>query len=62
MTIETIDMTKLAAEPQSFATFAKGCILVVVKSTAASIAVLISSKARIIPRAIKIMAHSDNLI
>ena len=29
-------MTKLAAEPQSFATFAKGCILVVVKSTAAS--------------------------
>ena len=45
MTMDTIDITKLAAEPQSLATFAKGCISVVVKSTAASIAVLISSKA-----------------
>ena len=57
ITIETIDITKLAAEPQSLAIFAKGWIFVVVKSTAASIAVFISSKAKIAPKAINIIAH-----
>ena len=52
ITIDTSVKTNVAADPQSLAIFAKGWISKVHKSTAASIAVLISSLAKITPNAI----------
>ena len=54
-------LTKAAALPQSLATLAKGWISFVTKSTVASIAVLRSSTAKTITRAITITAHSLKL-